>query len=380
MGAEERQPHVDLMPGAETQLSPAEQARAQLSSVLASYSGRAREFSFFRLVYLLERMFPSAAHIGHTGPVGDERIRLRATPVLTFASSDVSAVEQRRFADGVERVEIDSAFLGLYGPVSPMPAHFVEDLALSVHQGGPQPVREFLDVIHHRLYSLVYRAWAKYRQSVGYSRGGQDRFTRRMFCAVGLDGFADGKRALNPFYFLKFAPLLAAKSRSARGLQIVLDELLAGIGVEIEQFVGHWTLIEKPLRNKLGVMNHQLGESLVIGRYVYDGSGRFTVKLGPLEYDDYLSFLPGGHRRPFVQSVVDVFTPGIHDVMLELHVDLDAAPRFQLGSPRASTLKRTAWLGGSGAQSFSITVPLADKPTGETEEDDDDRGEPPPPP
>ena len=201
-----------------------------------------------------------------------------------------------------------------------------------------------------------------------------------MFCAVGLDGFADHDNfTLHPFYFLKFAPLLASKSRSARGLEVVLHELLGDIGVDIEQFVGHWTLIEKPLRNKLGVANHQLGESLVIGRYVYDGSGRFTVKLGPLEYDDYLSFLPGGHRRPFLQSVVNTFTPGIHDVMLELNVDLDAAPRFQLSSPRASTLARTAWLGGSGAQTFSITVPLDDEdPDAFDDEDDEDRGEPPP--
>ena len=111
---------------------------------------------------------------------------------------------------------------------------------------------------------------------------------------------------------------------------------------------------------------------------MYDGSGRFTLKLGPLEYDDYLSFLPGGHRRPFLKSVIDTFTPGIHDVMLELHVDLDAAPRFQLGSPRASTLARTAWLGGTGAQTFKITVPLEDEQPAPEGEGDDDRGEPPP--
>jgi type VI secretion system protein ImpH len=112
---------------------------------------------------------------------------------------------------------------------------------------------------------------------------------------------------------------------------------------------------------------------------VYDGSGRYTVVLGPLQYDDYLSFLPGGHRRPLLQSVINTFTPGIHDVMLELHVDLEAAPRFQLGSPRASTLSRTAWLGGTGDQSFSITVPLEDRrDDASDEEEDEDRGEPPP--
>ncbi len=366
MGSEERQPNAHLTAG------------DVAGGSIAAYEKAARNFNYFRLIYLLERLFPDAPRVGHTGPARDEKIRVRAEPMLTFSSSDVSELALRKFPDGKDRVEISAAFLGLYGSTSPLPAYFVERIAFSVYQGGPQPVRELLDVVHHRLFALVYRAWSKYRHPVGYVSRGKDKFTKRMFCAVGIDGFGDTKLELDPFYFLRFAPLLAAKSRSARGLQVVLDELLGGIDVNIEQFVGCWTLIEKPLRNKLGVANHQLGESLVIGRYVFDGSGRYTIKLGPLQYDDYLSFLPGGHRRPFLQSVVNTFTPGIHDVMLELHVDLEAAPKFQLGSPRSSTLSRTAWLGGSSKnQNFSITVPLEDRGASGADEDDD-RGEPPP--
>jgi type VI secretion system protein ImpH len=357
-------------------LSEAERAEAHRAGLLGAYLLQANRFSFFRLLYLLERVFPDAPRLGHTGPAADERIRLRSDPSLVFASSDVREMLHGKHVDGVKRVQVSCTFMGLYGSVSPLPTHFAEEIALSVHQGGPQPVREFLDVFHHRLLALVYRAWGKYRHHVGYLKGGKDSFTRRMFCAVGLDGFGELKTDLHPFYFMRFAPLLASKSRSARGLKVVLDELFDEIGVEIEQFIGHWTLIEKPLRNKLGIANHQLGESLVIGRWVYDGSGRYTIVLGPLEYDDYLSFLPGGHRRPLLQSVVNTFTPGIHDVMLELHVDLEAAPRWQLGSPRASTLTRTSWLGGTAEHSFSITIPLEDRPTEEVE-DDEDRVPPP---
>ncbi len=349
----------------------------ELTARLAEFKSRASSFDFYRLIYLLERLWTDQPRLGHTGPAAEERIRIRATTELAFASSDVLDFEYVKYPDNEKRARIEAAFMGLYGATSPLPPHFSEQIALEAYQGGSQPVRELLDVLHHRLYSLCYRSWSKYRLTVGYLNLGKDEFSSRMKCTVGLDGFGDHKTNLNPFYFLKFAPLLASKSRSARGLGVVLHELLGDIGVEIEQFVGHWTLIEKPLRNKLGIANHQLGESLVIGRYVYDGSGRFTLKLGPLEYDDYLSFLPGGHRRPFLKSVIDTFTPGIHDTMLELHVDLDAAPRFQLGSPRASTLARTCWLGGSGKQSFAITVPLEDKVIVEGE-DDDDRGEPPP--
>lgn len=372
MGAEERQsvPHLTKQP---------ENGPALQKATLARYQDVARQFSFYRLVYMLERLFAGTPSIGQLGPPSDERIRLRGDTSLVFSSSDVSQLAMHKYPDGIERATVSVAFLGLYGAVSPLPTHFAEQIALSEYQGGPQPVREFLDVFHHRLLSLVYRAWTKYRFSVMYRRKGTDPFTRRMLCTVGLDGQKDHEPAVDRFLYLRYAPLLATKSRSARGLEVVLRDLFGHMGVRIEQFVGHWTLIEKPLRNKLGVMNHQLGESLTIGRYVYDGTGRFTIVLGPLGYDEYLSFLPGGHRRPLLRGVVDTFTRGVYDVMLELHVAKDAAPRFQLGSPRASTLKRTMWLGGSGGQEFVITVPLDEKsPDAAADDDDEDRGEPPP--
>ncbi len=366
MGSEERQPNAHLT-----------RDDATAGTTLAQIETRARNFHYFRLLYLLERMFPNAPRIGHTGPARLEKIRMRADASLAFSSSDVASVQLRKFPDGEERVEINAAFLGLYGAVSPLPQYYLERISLAINAGGPEPVRELLDVVHNRLFSLVYRSWTKYRHSVGYLQGGKDRFTQRMFCGVGIDGFGSRSRELDPFYFLKFAQLLATKSRSARGLKVVLDELLGAIPVDIEQFVGCWTLIEKPLRNMLGVANHQLGESMVLGRYVFDGSGRYKIALGPLDYDDYLSFLPGGHRRPFLQSVINTFTPGIHDVMLELKVDLEAAPKFQLGSPRSSTLSRTAWLGGGKGQGFTITIPLSDAATDDAD-GDDDRGEAPP--
>jgi len=360
MGAEERQPLPDL------------------NERLAELEQGARRYSFFRLVYLLERVYNKAPPVGQHGPASEERVRLRADTSMIFASSDVSALAHVKYPDSVERVRVTTSFMGLYGSVSPLPAYYVEQIAVSDYQGGPQPIREFFDVFHHRLLSLVYRTWTKYRFAVSYRKRGTDPFTRRMFCAVGVDGFRDAEPALDRFLYLRYAPLLASKSRSVRGLDVVLHDLFGGMGVDIEQFIGHWTLIEKPLRNKLGVMNHQLGESLTIGRYVYDATGRFKITLGPLSYDEYLSFLPGGHRRPVLRSVVSTFTRGQHDVVLELHVKTDDAPRFQLGSPRSASLKRTAWLGGTSGLPFVITVPLDDKPPPSPDEDDDEeRGEPP---
>jgi len=385
MGAEERQLDIDLRAngsteGTSTTADPERLAKAAIAGKMVELEHNARRYSFFRLVYILERLFPGSAPVGQLGPAASERIRLRADTSLIFASTDVSELKMEKYPDEQERARITAAFLGLYGSVSPLPTYYVEDLAQEDYQGGPQPKREFLDVFNHRLLSLFYRAFTKYRHSVGYRKKGDDPFTRRLLCAAGIDGFRDHKSPINRFLYLRYAPLLASKSRSAGGLEVVLKDLFGSMGVSIEQFIGHWTLLEKPLRNKMGVVNHQLGESLTIGRWVYDGTGRFKVRLGPLKYDEYISFLPGGVNRPILKAAVDTLTRGACDAMLELHVATEDAPRFQLASPRSSTLARTTWLGGPIGQNFVIEVPLDDKqPRGAPgEEDEDERLEPPP--
>src|SRR5205809_121097 len=79
---------------------------------LAAFEREARRFNYFRLIYLLERLFPDAPRIGHTGPARDEMIRVRGEPSLIFGSSDVTELSKEKFPDGKERVQVSAAFLG----------------------------------------------------------------------------------------------------------------------------------------------------------------------------------------------------------------------------------------------------------------------------
>src|SRR5882672_538244 len=121
MGAEERQSLPDL------------------KEKLAELSRDARRYSFFRLVYLLERVHTKAPPVGGLGPASEERIRLRSDVSLTFSASDISDLTQVKYPDGIERTRVTNAFMGLYGAISPLPTYYVEQLALADYQGGPQP-------------------------------------------------------------------------------------------------------------------------------------------------------------------------------------------------------------------------------------------------
>jgi type VI secretion system protein ImpH len=106
-----------------------------------------------------------AAH-GDYGPVNEESIRFRHDPSLTFATSDVSSIKARprragETGDGPDEpvYEITTTFLGLTGTVSPLPTYMAEEV---LHEDHDRPAqREFLDVFHHRIISLFYRAHAR---------------------------------------------------------------------------------------------------------------------------------------------------------------------------------------------------------------------------
>ena len=56
MGAEERQP--------DSPLSDTERAEAQRRGLLSAYELQANRFSFYRLLYMLERVFPESPRLG----------------------------------------------------------------------------------------------------------------------------------------------------------------------------------------------------------------------------------------------------------------------------------------------------------------------------
>jgi type VI secretion system protein ImpH len=324
-------------------------AQRQHDDIVALIENEGSRFGFFQAVHLLHRLIPDSTPVGELGPIASEPVRFQHDPSLVFHSSDVHSIQVKK-VNGATRAVMTTTFLGLTGSSSPMATVFAEDV-LRAEAAEETSLRAFYDLFHHRLISLFYRTWKKYRFTVGFKSDGSDVFSRKMLSFVGVDiGGAVHERGLGPLELLGMAPLLATRTRSGRLLNIILERALPeGVGLRMEPFVARRIAISTDERVLIGRQKHQLGFSFSIGKSVVDRSGRFRITVGPVDQEMFDSLLPGGSRHDAFRDVVQQFLPPHVEAELEVLLGAGNTTAFQLGVPRASTLGASTRIPVTGA-------------------------------
>ena len=312
--------------------------------LIRSLTARAREVSFFEAVRLVQGAFPEAARVGMQGPPQREPLAFRSELGLSFPGCDVSEIRvlDSRSADH-PRIEVTTSFLGVYGPSSPLPTCYTEDL---FHEEEDGLARAFLDIFNHRAISLFYRAWQKYRYAMQFQAGGRDPVSRRLIGLLGLE--ADHLPAgldLSPVRLLAYAGLLTQRVRSASALEGMLTDYFGAVPVRVEQCTGNYLEIDEAQQNRIGQRHCRLGVDTTIGNRVFDRAAGFRIHIGPVALDEYIRFLPEGKNMTDLREVVRLFDLDALDYDVEVRLDRDEVPDLKLSSDTAR-LGWSTWLGG----------------------------------
>lgn len=291
-------------------------------------------FEFFQAVRLLERLNPLRRPVGHFGEPADEAVRFAATPDTAFPASEIQSLELRN--GGAARLTVN--FMGLTGPEGVLPYAYTLLVAERL-RARDATLRDFLDLFHHRIISLFYRAWEKYRFGVAHERDQQDRVTQHLKDLIGLGGETLQRRlSVRDEALLFYTGLLAPQQRSAAALQQLLEDYF-DVPVEIEQFVGGWYPLSAGGQCALGEegdASEQLGLGAVAGDEVWDPQARVRVRLGPLTRAQYDRFLPNGSAHEPLRTLTRFFAGDQFDFEVQLILARDDVPGCVLGAPAPS--------------------------------------------
>ncbi|MFQ6044299.1 MAG: type VI secretion system baseplate subunit TssG, partial [Candidatus Poribacteria bacterium] len=304
-------------------------------------------FNFFQAVYLLERMlYPNGISPGKTRPLSEEIIRFQPNPSLGFPPTDICQIQKEQDGDGRETIKMILSFMGLYGVASPLPK-FISDLIVK-QEDETLELQAFLDIFNHRLYSLFYQSWKKYRYYLQFDSFGEDRFSQYMLSMLGLGTpkLAD-LVGIPSTRLMAYSGIIGNRAHCPEGLRGLLSDYLGGIEVDIQEFMPRWATIPERVRlgskSEVPALRHpenrdiqaKLGENVVIGKKILDCSSKFRVALGPLNLKDYRSFLPDGANSQALYRLIRFYAPAQLDFDVELRLKKEEVPEFKLGNELA---------------------------------------------
>jgi type VI secretion system protein ImpH len=287
-------------------------------------------FEFFQAVRLLERFFPDKSPVGRFHPPSAEVVRFVANSTLAFPASQVQSLEWPTNSAGRMKVN----FMGLTGPEGVLPLYYTSLLGERTRSGDHSAV-DFFDIFNHRIISLFYLAWEKYRFSIAYEREGLDSFSHHLMDLIGLGtpGLQNRLAVLDDS-LLYYAGLLAQRPRSAEALRNILGDYFE-VPVEVEQFAGGWYPLDRNTQTALEAglgESGQLGFGAVVGDEVWDQTARVRVRLGPLSLARYRDFLPQGSAFESLRAMTQFFSNGEFDFEIQLILDRRDVPPCVLGA------------------------------------------------
>jgi type VI secretion system protein ImpH len=292
----------------------------------------AARMDFFQVLRLIENAHPELPRIGASLRPCDDAVRLGQNASLCFHEAEL----ERFTKSGAEaRARLAVNFFGLLGANGPLPLHLTEYVRDRLRHGGDATLHAFLDVFHHRMLSLFYRARANAEPVISLDREDGDRFSAFVGSLFGIGAPALRERdEIGDFAKLHFAGLLANRARPAAGLARILCEYFR-LPLRIEQNVGHWMALPDEVRSRVGATDggNLLGSSLVLGRKVWDCQNRFRIVIGPLGYDDYCRFMPGGDSLRRLRAWIRMYCGLALDWELRLILKKTEVPPLRLGGP-----------------------------------------------
>lgn len=318
-----------------------------------------QRYQLFQLLRLLEAHYAGSPLLGDRGPAREERIRLRPSTSLGFAATEVVAMAEQFQSHMPRRALITTNLPGVYGAGTPLPLSYAHQVLLE-EEDYPQ-LRQFLDLFHHRVLSLWYRARKRHRHEQSFRPEGSDPLSIALLDLIGVPKGATAELlGTDPVRLLRYMGLFLVRTRPVRGLEVLLNEEL-GLDVSIEQCPTRWVTLGRDQWCRLSTdPQHRgaLGRDIVIGSRRQDRMGELRLNLGPVSYATLLDLWPGAMLYRRLVALARFYLRQPLDLRLHVRVPASEMGRTQIGGTRPSRLGRPACAGQPKQDPVSFVIPV----------------------
>jgi type VI secretion system protein ImpH len=262
-------------------------------------------------------------HAAHATDPGDV-VRFRSVSGLAYPPADIMDLTLKD--EGIPPDMIVSV-MGLTGPSGVLPRGYTEIVNATLRTRSDS-LRDFLDMLSHRMLALFAQAGTKYRPHriaetarIADPAGtrGDDPLTGALLSLAGYgtphlaNRMAAGRDPL-----MHYSGLLTTQPRSAERLRALVSDWI-GRPVEVLQFVGAWLPLPPDQRtrlsgrgiagqfDRLGYSHDQaempvgVRDDAAIGVRAWDVQAGVVLRIGPLDRDSFTALLPD---RPILEKLV----------------------------------------------------------------------------
>jgi len=300
---------------------------------LREAAAAANRFGFFALLRHAEARAGQLPRIGRSKLPTQNIADFGHSSTLDFPGATVDRIDFARNG----RARIRTLFLGLTGPMGPLPLHLTEFAHYEKRYAQAQPFGRFLDLITDRLLQFFYRAWADSQPVTHADRPAEDAFGGYLGTLGGIP--AQTRHSAFPWQARIHYLGAFASRRNPAVLQDCLSHLLR-VSALVQEFIPlsrHILPQDRTRIGRNGGFNH-LGANAVLGGRVRVIDDTVRIRLQVRNMAEYRDFLPQGKRFALVAESSAALLPSHIDWQLQIEI-----PEFKVESASLDGKSQLGW-------------------------------------
>lgn len=292
----------------------------------------------FALLRYLQLHAKLTKNIGDETQLGEHKLRFGQLAKLSFQEKQVHQI-----ATEGEFLKVKIKGFGMLGANGALPLHLSEAIYEKNLHEKDHTFNDFLDIFHHRLIGLFYKAWLSAEPAVMLDNQSNPIFGEHIAGFVGNQPLANnGVEGLVKYSQFYYSSLLLNQNMPTHNLV----EILRGyfdVPIQIEENIGEWIEAKAHATQLSSQPSEPLGMGLLIGTHYFDATQKFRIVIGPVSTAKYLDFLKDGCLFNKLNQWVVRYTKHSYQFDIKIIVDKDDIRPSRLDT--SHPLGRNSWLG-----------------------------------